>query len=185
MPSGNPASNNIINSRFCKETTTGGSSSDATSGACCMAKPNANPAYNCADPILNPNSSTNVSDTYKRCTQINGGASCQWSTTNPSCCATGVPGCCPEGSASATYSTLIAGGFLSAAENCKKQMAAAGASDPNTFKCCLDVKQDVLKEKCKASGGTPVQATSCSHPTPTLVFGPVYYNNSPYVCCKK
>ena len=22
-------------------------------------------------------------------------------------------------------------------------------------------------------------------PTPTLVFGPVFYNNTPYVCCKK
>jgi hypothetical protein len=74
---------------------------------------------------------------------------------------------------------------LNAAANCKQQMAAAGATDPNSFKCCLDVKKDALSEKCKASGGTPVQASSCSHPTPTLVFGPVFYNNTPYVCCKK
>jgi hypothetical protein len=184
-PSGQPVPSLTSNPKLCKETTSGGTSSGATSGACCMAKPNANPVHNCADPMLNLGHPQGVYYGYQRCVQANMGASCEWNTTNPKCCAAGVPGCCPEGSATATYNALIAGGFLNAAEKCKQQMAAAGASDPSTFKCCLEVRKDVLSEKCKASGGTPVQAASCSHPTPTLVFGPVYYSNMPYVCCKK
>jgi hypothetical protein len=55
------------------------------SGACCKAKANANPSYDCSLPVLNFGHPQGLYYAQQRCVQVNMGASCEWSTQDPKC----------------------------------------------------------------------------------------------------
>ena len=152
------------------------------SGACCKAKPNANPGYNCSLPLLNFGHPQGISFAYQRCVQVNGGASCMWSNQNKECCAPGIPGCSsptpsptpacspPQVGIPFPFSALATQPELAEEyANCKK---AAGSN--SAYVCCVD---PVLS--CKRKGGVMINGSTCPRPM-SPIFGPVQGK----ICCK-
>jgi hypothetical protein len=154
------------------------------SGACCKAKPNANPGYDCSLPLLNFGHPQGVAFGYQRCIAANGGASCQWSIQNRECCAPGIPGC---GSVSPTPAcnppnTLVAYPFQALLpgnpqeyERCKKEAGASGK--PEAYRCCAR----------PAPSPTPTATPACKPPN-TLVaypFQSLIGNPQEYDRCKR
>ena len=156
------------------------------SGACCKAKPNANPGYDCSLPLLNFGHPQGVAYGYQRCIAANGGTSCSWSTQNRECCAAGIPGC---GGPSPTPAcnppnTLVAFPFYSLIGNpqeydrCKRESAASGK--PESYRCCAR----------PVSTPTPSSAPSCAAPnllipSPFLVLATSPGLAPEYDRCKK
>jgi hypothetical protein len=169
------------------------------SGACCKAKPNANPGYDCSLPLLNFGHPQGISFAYQRCVQANGGASCQWSTQNRECCAAGVPGCAsstpspaiecrpPNVWVSYPFQSLLPGN-PGEYERCKKEAGASGS--PEKYRCCV-----------KPVAPTPTPKPSCPPPQigvpfpfSALATNPVFSaeyakckqaagSNTSYMCC--
>jgi hypothetical protein len=152
------------------------------SGACCKAKPNANPGYDCSLPLLNFGHPQGISFAYQRCVQVNGGASCMWSNQNKECCAPGIPGCSsptpsptpacspPQVGIPFPFSALATQPELAEEyANCKK---AAGSN--SAYVCCVD---PVLS--CKRKGGVMINGSSCPRPM-SPIFGPVQGK----ICCR-
>lgn len=131
------------------------------SGECCKAKPNANPAYDCSQPLLNFGNPPHPQGhpqgqlgAYNRCVQVNNGASCGWNTGNrQKCCAEGIPGCgsvnsCPPPAVSISYPFQQIASNPAYAELYKRCKQEAGQSEnPQSYRCCVTIPKDPCKER--------------------------------------
>jgi hypothetical protein len=133
----------------------------SSSGVCCLAKPNANPAYDCSQPLLNFGNPPHPQGhpqgqlgAHNRCIQVNGGGSCSWNFANKEkCCSPGIPGCGPDNSCPPP-AVSIAAPFQQLANNpayaelyskCKQEAAQSG--NAQSYRCCVTIPKDPCKER--------------------------------------